>query len=372
MRPHKIAIFLCSLALSISFARSDYLVVSRSATIKADPAGDAQVREHVGEGVTLILVEGQQTNGYYHVQAPTVGGDGWIYRTLVRRYKGQPDGGPSPPPSGTSGDTTTQELLKAAATIKAETCVDGLTMDECHQQYPGGCTKSDTPRYDAYLNFLKNRMPDPTSIPRRAIDRQLLEHLEQGIPPSLTKYNHATNVNAFLQLGEGQIHSLIGYLYYATGEGPESCNCALGTKGTADFHIGVGFDPFPARSTALDALRRGAELSDHRIAPNESLNLKQQSMVVEMTPHYREQFHRSWDLHRVQQVTGKQVKVVGQLMIDNYHADTSQDCGLAGHAPNCWRASVWEIHPVTEFYVCTSSAPCAPDSASWKRLEEYP
>jgi beta-lactamase superfamily II metal-dependent hydrolase len=39
---------------------------------------------------TLVLVEETQTNGYYHVKGNMFSGEGWIYRTFVRRYIGDP------------------------------------------------------------------------------------------------------------------------------------------------------------------------------------------------------------------------------------------------------------------------------------------
>ncbi len=75
--------------LPLSNTNADYLEVRRSATIKAEPQKDAQIIERVQEGTLLELLDrGQQTNGYYHVNAVSVSGTGWVYRTLVRRRSG--------------------------------------------------------------------------------------------------------------------------------------------------------------------------------------------------------------------------------------------------------------------------------------------
>jgi endonuclease G len=72
-----------------SLTHADYLIVSRSATIKTAPQGDASIIERAEPDVALALLDdGSQTNGYYKVTAPSSGADGWIYRTLVRRYPG--------------------------------------------------------------------------------------------------------------------------------------------------------------------------------------------------------------------------------------------------------------------------------------------
>ncbi len=70
-------------------ASAQYLEVRRSATVKEDPIRDAKIIEKTKKGDYLeLLNNGQQKNGYYKVKANSVNRDGWIYRTLVRRYEG--------------------------------------------------------------------------------------------------------------------------------------------------------------------------------------------------------------------------------------------------------------------------------------------
>ena len=73
-------------------AGADYLEVRRSATIKAEPHGEALILERVAPPTELAIepVPGgtnDQINGYYLVRRPG-GGTGWIYRTLGRRHPG--------------------------------------------------------------------------------------------------------------------------------------------------------------------------------------------------------------------------------------------------------------------------------------------
>lgn len=73
-----------------STTRGDYLVTSRSANIKAVPSSSAETLNKVDEDVTLALLDyGNQTNGYYKVAIPASSVEGWVYRTLVRRYPGE-------------------------------------------------------------------------------------------------------------------------------------------------------------------------------------------------------------------------------------------------------------------------------------------
>jgi competence protein ComEC len=99
-------------------SKADYLVVSRSATIKSQPEGTARVVDRVVEDeVLLLLEETQSPTGYYHVQHPDRGTTGWIYRSLVRRYEGNAPGLPATFASSTGGD-----LLVTVVDVGAGLC----------------------------------------------------------------------------------------------------------------------------------------------------------------------------------------------------------------------------------------------------------
>ncbi|MDK1021875.1 MAG: DNA/RNA non-specific endonuclease [Candidatus Hydrogenedentes bacterium] len=82
-----IAVVACSL---FSVARADYLEVRRNATLKAAAERSAAVLRRLERGEVLLLLQNEQDNGYYHAQLGAGGPSGWIYRTLVRRYPGDP------------------------------------------------------------------------------------------------------------------------------------------------------------------------------------------------------------------------------------------------------------------------------------------
>lgn len=86
-----LALLLATLLSAV--ASADHLVVRRAATIKATPesAGAVLVRPAI-DAVLLLLDDGTQSNGYYHVRVPDLGTTGWIYRTLARRFPGDPPG----------------------------------------------------------------------------------------------------------------------------------------------------------------------------------------------------------------------------------------------------------------------------------------
>ena len=175
--------------------------------------------------------------------------------------------------------------------------------------------------------------------------------------------NHADHREALARIGEGQLFGVVGYLYYVKKTGPESSNCQLASDdaegSNVDFHIGVGFD---ADVAAL--LRARKKVPDAKV-------LTQQSVIVEMTPHYRFTYAADrWTLENLRAVIGRQVRVVGQLVVDNEHNLGSQNCAMAttsGQRETCWRASVWELHPVTQFLVCGTEK-CTESSPDWQEL----
>jgi hypothetical protein len=127
-----------------------------------------------------------------------------------------------------------------------------------------------------------------------------------------------------------------------------------------DYHILVGFDTAMAKR-----LRDGETFSS-----DDTTQLQKTSIVVEMTPHYRAWLQPTWDDALIRQHVGKQVKVVGQLLADIEHNNAKDNCARADAKDTCWRASIWELHPVIEFYVCQTAAPCAVDSPNWKKLAD--
>lgn len=270
-------------------------------------------------------------------------------------------------------------LFTTATAITPATCVekDADTMEECHGNYQAGCSYSAHPKFDAYLNYLKNLLRNPSTKPDAVLTKADFASRDKSVVQlGLSSNNHAALWDDLRQLGDGRINAVMGYLYYGfpTNEGKgESCNCYLTSDDAVDYHIGIGFDPFPLSAQLMNQFRNGADIRDQQYK-NARKRLEQTSVVIEMTPHYRAKVMPKWTIDRLRRAIGRQVYVVGQLMVDNAHIGLSDICSLPGHdAQKCWRYSAWEIHPVTQFWVCTSSTPCSPNSnAGWARLENMP
>lgn len=236
-------------------------------------------------------------------------------------------------------------------------CEDGIeNFRGCHPAYPTGCSGSGN--YDGYLNFLKNQEPargsNPVKLLTSAADYQ---NLNSQTPTGLTKSNHFDFKDDLAKMGEGQEYGVIGYLYYVKQEGAESSNCELTSPDDTDFHIGIGFDKSVAAAVANPSKETAAD----------TLAVKETAVVVEMTPQYRADLAPVWTTDALKKILGKQVRVVGQLMADNEHNNTKDNCGLPAHGATCWRASIWELHPVTSFQYCKVDD-CTNDAASWVDL----
>lgn len=264
------------------------------------------------------------------------------------------------------------DLAGKAKSQKSASCNPStLDVKKCHDQFPTGCTNARHPNYDAYLNFLKNQNPGPSEPSTGSLGGNDFQSLEGKIPPALKKTNakHSKSAPALANLGEGNIFTVIGFLYFVedTGAGTppnmETCNCKLPIAGSFDFHLGLGFDPALAKT-----IRDTHPQPDH----NNPTPMEKTSVVAEMTPHTR---HPNWTFDRVNALQGQQVKVVGQLMADNVHLNTNDDCQFPHATSSCWRSTVWEVHPITQFFVCNlSGTACDANSpaSAWTNLDNLP
>ena len=142
------------------------------------------------------------------------------------------------------------------------------------------------------------------------------------------------------KVSEGDLVQLTGYLTVARDEGKESVNCG-GSDGR-DIHINV----------------------------SEKGGTEYQGVVVEMIPQLPRPI--GWDSGTLNTIAKQQlpVLVVGGLTYDNEHYVNKDSQHPKSGQPA--RMSLWEIHPITEFYVCTKSGGCDPSRAdTWVSLEEW-
>jgi hypothetical protein len=287
-------------------------VITKSTNLRAAPSKTSPriVGLEAKEAVTLL--DSRPKNGFYHVRV-TKTTDGWVWaegvqtRQLVRR-------------------PMARELEKVTPGLAAAKCAPDLASCPAN-----GCSAAGSPH--ALVNELKQTVPtgnaptlltfdDFASLQAQA-DNLVGEDSE--IPVDTRSQLTGLNVSAG-QVSEGSLVSVLGYLvatpHANTGE---SVNCNLKGESNNDFHIPMSNDP---------------NNSDY------------QGIVVEMIPQSRPDV---WNLSNLTQVESNQqlVMVTGGLFYDNLHKVNGDPSNPVGGQPR--RFSLWEVHPLTAFVVCTKA-----------------
>ena len=134
-----------------------------------------------------------------------------------------------------------------------------------------------------------------------------------------------------VHISEGQMAEIDGYIAYVKPGGVESCNCKSKDPQYMDTHIYVS--PTLAHANPSD---------------------KKNCVIVEVTPRVRiEQVQMGHDWATSTLVSnlkpGTHVRVSGYLFDDQEHRPNSLIDSPT--AANLWRASCWEIHPVTDIQI---------------------
>jgi hypothetical protein len=198
-------------------------------------------------------------------------------------------------------------LLLSIQTINAQSpCTEGLPYRNC----PACGTARSFPVQK--LDVLKNRS-------QKAKHTHKITVAEMRDPSNNKKFNFDMQVEV-----TGFVASV------QAGGYKESCNC--GREDLRDIHINIVADP--------------KEVGDQR-----------KYVIVEFTPRWQEQFGlNNHDYQKMlqtvkEQIAGKWVKFEGWMMFDYFHEDQSEST-RPGNESN-WRATAWEVHPVTSYTVLT-------------------
>ncbi len=143
-------------------------------------------------------------------------------------------------------------------------------------------------------------------------------------------------------LGEGTLVRMQGHVLFGKQEGSESVNCGTAVQNHPPFH-----DIHIELVSASDVTEECS------------------GVVAEMVPHHRPD---SWIADNVQEVAKAKlpVRVTGQLFFDSSHVPC-KDGVPVGDNPK--RASLWEIHPIYAFEVC-SAGDCS-SGTGWVPLNEW-
>lgn len=148
--------------------------------------------------------------------------------------------------------------------------------------------------------------------------------------PNLADYDSAFTLDSVLAPGndtarwdQRKAGTLVGYVHNAKPGGIESVNCGAKTIGERDTHIELvesSGDSMPARRIIVEVTPRVRKL------------MKQQGL--------------DWSTPTLKQtLKGQRVEISGWLFSDWEHALSAENTNP--HAKRNWRATVWELHPVT-------------------------
>ena len=154
--------------------------------------------------------------------------------------------------------------------------------------------------------------------------------------PSKTDFDSTITLKEILKPGDDakrwdvlKAAKITGYVYDVKPGGVETCNCKTKEIDERDTHIEILLDP----------------MSDNKI----------KRMVVEVTPRIREIMKakgEDWTTKKLRdKLLGRWVCFEGWLLFDEEHANQAENTN-PGRERN-WRATAWEIHPVTAFKITT-------------------
>jgi len=126
--------------------------------------------------------------------------------------------------------------------------------------------------------------------------------------------------------------SIVGYVVEVKRGSRETVNCEATDPAFMDTHIALVADSTDASEAAR--------------------------MIVEVTPRWREflaERGEDWSTDTLHQtLLGHWVRVTGWLFWDYEHANASEH--TAQRRSSVWRATAWEIHPVTAIKICSNKA----------------
>lgn len=153
--------------------------------------------------------------------------------------------------------------------------------------------------------------------------------------PTPDQINKAVTLAAMLQHGDDRGRwkvrygvEVIGYVWDVKPGGIESCNCDAKAIGDRDTHVELVLDPMAGNA----ATRR---------------------VITEVSPRWRAKMAAQGIDWRTRALSdhfkGRWVKIQGWLLLDSEHLGAAENTAPGG-ARN-WRATAWEVHPITNIEV---------------------
>lgn len=128
---------------------------------------------------------------------------------------------------------------------------------------------------------------------------------------------------------ENKAATIEGYILEVTNTGKETCNCKAKKKENQDVHIVM--------------------------VKKKSYKSNKNHVIVEITPRLRVKIFEKLGVTNNKElrklIKGKKVKVTGWLLFDEEHTENSYNINPRGKKKTIWRATCWEIHPITDMEI---------------------
>jgi hypothetical protein len=314
--------------------------VIRNANLRPTPSADGTSRQLLEPPATLTLISTKPTSGYYHVRTEQ-NTTGWVWARNISIAEGNA----APVSSGGSGNENSSTTSADGAFAVDNVACPAVGEHSVNQSLVPYADTSD----GGLRNLAKRHLP--TGASPFTLTLSGFGELQQVINTTFADAHHTKTLfhpsrNGLKNLpfdgttvSEGQLVQLAGYLVAVRAEGKESVNCA-GQDGF-DFHLNIG--------------EQGAT--------------EWEGVVVEMIPQLGHPV--GWDTTTLGQVRDAhlQVLVVGGLTYDNEHLVNDDPAHPNGTQPK--RIALWEIHPVTEFYVCAMTTCDPAQRTDWTSLTAW-
>lgn len=268
------------------------LVVQSNANLRTGPSSARPVIRVLQVGERLDLLSAHSKNDYLHVVSAA--DTGWVYSPLVELAASTGPVVVTPPPP-TSVPTT----IATAPSAYHACALDG-------NPSPNG------PHVAALrlLNQQKNRWHAP---------------VDADIDPAFTLDALLQPGNDDTRFNDSKAGEIEGWVVNVKVGGVETVNCKATDPLYRDTHI---------------------EVADHMGAP------ETERVIVEVTPRWRAAMQAQgvdWSTAGLQALIGKRVRFRGWQLFDEEHRGQARNTAPTNASD--WRATVWELHPVTAFVV---------------------
>ena len=194
---------------------------------------------------------------------------------------------------------------------------------------------ADCPRTGCGVDLLLNSAKNRTDLPNEAdVQPKTIAQVAKFKRPKKWKWNQSRD--KLVEYGEGTPLRVSLYLQAVSKyeRGAEACNCNLTGEVNNDYHLVLG------------RTKNAAE---------------KYSLTAEISPRIR---RTNWTHDRLKELAKQKtyVRVTGWAMLDTQHIGDKHPI----------RRTHWEIHPVTQLEVCTTTKSQCDAGTGWTPLEDLP